>query len=111
MGVWLHLSCQGELFGLRAFASTYNAFTPAVSGASLLLSAQLASRVAQAHTQPAPPPPPGMPPSPPPPCYGNACYQLTHVVICGLCAVGVLTSAVVSWRTRKFYDTVARRGV
>ena len=100
----------GELYGLRAFASTYNAFTPAVSGASLILSAQLASRVAEAHTHPAPPPPPPPPGAPPPPpappaaCYGDGCYRLTHVVICGLCVLGALTSAIVSCRTRKFYE-------
>ena len=94
----------GELFGLKAFASTYNAYTPAVSGASLILSAQLASRVAEAHTPLPPPPPPGMPPSPPPPCYGDSCYRITHLVIIGLCGLGVLTTAVMSLRTRAFYN-------
>ena len=93
----------GELFGLKAFASTYNAYTPAVSGASLLLSATLASCVAEAHTQPAPPAPPGMPPPPPPPCLGALCYRDTHLVLISLCAVGVVTSLAVSWRTRHYY--------
>ena len=93
----------GEIWGLNAFASTYNAFTPAVSGASLLLSTQLASGVAEAHTRPSPPLPPGAPPPPPPPCYGDGCYRLTHVVICALCLLGVITSGAVGYRTRKFY--------
>ena len=97
----------GDLFGLRAFASTYNAYTPAVSGASLLLSTQLAARVAEAHTPPAPPAPPGAPPPPPPPCYGDGCYQLTHIVVLALCAAGVASCVVLWLRVRGFY--AARR--
>ena len=93
----------GELFGLTAFASTYMAYSLATSSASLVLSTQLASRVAEAHTEPAPPAPPGMPPPPPTLCYGDDCYRLTHFVVIGCCALGALCVSVVGFRTRHFY--------
>lgn len=88
----------GDLFGQRAFASTYNAFTIAVSGSSLLLSTELATLVAEAHT-----PPPQNASMPAPLCYGPGCYALTHTVVMTLCGVGVVTASILSVRTRTFY--------
>ena len=112
----------GELFGLRAFASTYMVYSLAVSGGSLVLSTLIASKIAEAHTHapPSAPPPTAsapphplqlVPPTKSPPlalgatnvCYGDGCYRDTHLIVVGLCIVGALSVALVSIRTRHFY--------
>ena len=61
----------GDLFGQRAFASTCNAFTIAVSGSSLLLSTGSPPRREARR-------PPLNASMPAPLCYGPGCYALTH---------------------------------
>jgi MFS family permease len=81
-----------DLFGLSAFASTYNVYTLAVAFSSLLMSTQLASRVARAHTLEGASS-----------CYGTGCYRLTHLVVIGCCGLGVLASMTLGSRTSGFY--------
>ena len=102
----------GELFGLRAFASTYCGYALATSASTLVLSTFLASRVAEANStpspsSPSPPSPPLLPGASPPAggetCYGDACYRLTHLIVAGLCLIGAISVGLVSLRTRSFY--------
>jgi len=108
----------GELFGMKAYASIYSSFAMAVSLGSLVLSTTLASSNYDAHIATAPPaaPPPlfaneTAPPSPPSTskmCYGGECYQLTHLIVIGLCTFAALCMAALTARTRAFYAATVR---
>lgn len=107
--MYIHVTCANcplshathpqvsEIFGTRAFASVYGFFTLAVTSSSLLLSAQLASSVYEAHT------PPLSSSIAISTCEGDACYRLTHLVVGACCLLGGVTAGAVSTRTRTFY--------
>ena len=89
-----------ELFGVAHLASIYNTLTLAVTSSSLLIATLLASTIYDSHVVP-----------PAKQCYGDECYHLTHLIVAGICAVGVLATELLAVRTRVFYSGIAERAL
>eukprot|EP00250_Pteridium_aquilinum_P001095 c11305_g1_i1 orf=260-2023(+) len=83
-----------ELFGLKHFGLIYNFINMSIPLGSLCFSALLAGflydwRAGAGNV-----------------CTGRSCYQLTYVVLTGVCVLGLLLSLYLSYRIRPVYKTL-----
>lgn len=97
--VWpLMVLCVGEIFGKAHFGANYMFFDGFTSAAgTFLLSKMVAQRVYEGHIDPRNGNNDGVT------CYGQRCFQQTHIIIVVLSMTCLVTSAVTQYKTRKVY--------
>mmetsp|Transcript_97312 Transcript_97312/g.175756 ORF Transcript_97312/g.175756 Transcript_97312/m.175756 type:complete len:206 (+) Transcript_97312:3-620(+) len=97
-GFWtLVPSLVAEFFGTKFFASLYNCLSLAISGASLVFSTWLASRLYEGQAASHPGPSGG--------CAGSKCYRNTHLLLAASSCLAMLAAAVLNARRRRGADS------
>ncbi|KAH7416144.1 hypothetical protein KP509_14G077500 [Ceratopteris richardii] len=83
-----------ELFGLKHFGVIYNFINMSIPLVSLCFSALLAGIIYDWKAGPGNV------------CEGRVCFQLTFLVLTGVCVIGFLLSLILSYRIRPVYKTL-----
>eukprot|EP01059_Diplonema_ambulator_P011651 TRINITY_DN21657_c0_g1_i1.p1 TRINITY_DN21657_c0_g1~~TRINITY_DN21657_c0_g1_i1.p1 ORF type:complete len:573 (+),score=134.20 TRINITY_DN21657_c0_g1_i1:40-1719(+) len=81
-----------DLFGFSAFATMYSLFAISACLGSLICSTFLASKIYEYHTS-----------SGETDCYGDDCYQLTHIILIGMCIAGLVCSVILNRHVKHVY--------
>lgn len=104
--IWpLMVLCVGEIFGTDHVGANYMFFDGFTSAAgTFVLSKMVAQRVYESHIDPNSPGNDKDGAT----CYGQECFQQTHVVIVVLSLTCLVTSAITQYRTRGIYDNSGR---